>query len=161
MHIIFFFRQVLIYSPTFFKYVFDTWLEGHGRYPSTGFLSLMLAVHICDEVSRAPDLTDDHLGERDLARPSPCAAAGLLTTCFCSPVCRRSACLDSARTSTETGTTTGRRTICPERSVTRASTTGITNTMSRCSWRTSTKLKCSEADDQTNLKNVSVFFCCF
>ncbi|XP_040045091.1 CMP-N-acetylneuraminate-beta-galactosamide-alpha-2,3-sialyltransferase 1 [Gasterosteus aculeatus] len=43
--------KVLIYSPTFFKYVFDTWLEGHGRYPSTGFLSLMLAVHICDEVS--------------------------------------------------------------------------------------------------------------
>ncbi|KAL6100148.1 st3gal1 [Pungitius sinensis] len=43
--------KVLIYSPTFFKYVFETWLEGHGRYPSTGFLSLMLAVHICDQVS--------------------------------------------------------------------------------------------------------------
>lgn len=42
--------QVLIYSPTFFKYVYESWLEGHGRYPSTGFLSLLLAVHICDEV---------------------------------------------------------------------------------------------------------------
>ncbi|KAG9355469.1 hypothetical protein JZ751_000307 [Albula glossodonta] len=43
--------KVLIYSPTFFKYVYDTWLEGHGRYPSTGFLALMFAVHICDEVN--------------------------------------------------------------------------------------------------------------
>uniref|UniRef100_A0A8D3E5T6 CMP-N-acetylneuraminate-beta-galactosamide-alpha-2,3-sialyltransferase 1 n=1 Tax=Scophthalmus maximus TaxID=52904 RepID=A0A8D3E5T6_SCOMX len=43
--------QVLIYSPTFFKYVYETWLDGHGRYPSTGFLSLLLAIHICDEVS--------------------------------------------------------------------------------------------------------------
>ncbi|KAF3707727.1 CMP-N-acetylneuraminate-beta-galactosamide-alpha-2,3-sialyltransferase 1 [Channa argus] len=43
--------KVLIYSPTFFKYVYESWLDGHGRYPSTGFLSLMLAIHICDEVS--------------------------------------------------------------------------------------------------------------
>ncbi|XP_031709619.1 CMP-N-acetylneuraminate-beta-galactosamide-alpha-2,3-sialyltransferase 1-like [Anarrhichthys ocellatus] len=43
--------KVLIYSPTFLKYIYESWLEGHGRYPSTGFLSLMLAVHICDEVS--------------------------------------------------------------------------------------------------------------
>ncbi|XP_036411239.1 CMP-N-acetylneuraminate-beta-galactosamide-alpha-2,3-sialyltransferase 1-like [Megalops cyprinoides] len=43
--------KVLIYNPTFFKYVYDTWLEGHGRYPSTGFLALMFAVHICDEVN--------------------------------------------------------------------------------------------------------------
>ncbi|TNN46240.1 CMP-N-acetylneuraminate-beta-galactosamide-alpha-2,3-sialyltransferase 1 [Liparis tanakae] len=43
--------KVLIYNPTFFKYVYESWLEGHGRYPSTGFLSLMLAVHICDEVT--------------------------------------------------------------------------------------------------------------
>ncbi|CAG5883764.1 unnamed protein product [Menidia menidia] len=43
--------KVLIYSPTFFKYVYESWLEGHGRYPSTGFLSLLLAIHICDEVS--------------------------------------------------------------------------------------------------------------
>ncbi|XP_034456381.1 CMP-N-acetylneuraminate-beta-galactosamide-alpha-2,3-sialyltransferase 1-like [Hippoglossus hippoglossus] len=43
--------KVLIYNPTFFKYAYDSWLEGHGRYPSTGFLSLLLALHICDEVS--------------------------------------------------------------------------------------------------------------
>ncbi|XP_056154757.1 CMP-N-acetylneuraminate-beta-galactosamide-alpha-2,3-sialyltransferase 1-like isoform X2 [Lampris incognitus] len=43
--------KVLIYSPAFFKYVYDNWLEGHGRYPSTGFLSLMFAIHICDKVS--------------------------------------------------------------------------------------------------------------
>ncbi|KAJ8403066.1 hypothetical protein AAFF_G00359820 [Aldrovandia affinis] len=43
--------KVLIYSPTFFKYVYETWLEGHGRYPSTGFLTLMFAIHICDEVN--------------------------------------------------------------------------------------------------------------
>ncbi|MBN3314635.1 SIA4A sialyltransferase, partial [Atractosteus spatula] len=43
--------KVLIYSPTFFKYVFENWLENHGRYPSTGFLSIMFAVHLCDEVN--------------------------------------------------------------------------------------------------------------
>ncbi|XP_034068734.1 CMP-N-acetylneuraminate-beta-galactosamide-alpha-2,3-sialyltransferase 1-like [Gymnodraco acuticeps] len=43
--------KVLIYSPTFLKYVYESWLEGHGRYPSTGFLSLLLALHICDEVN--------------------------------------------------------------------------------------------------------------
>lgn len=44
--------QVLIYSPTFFKYVHESWLDSHGRYPSTGFLSLLFAVHICDEVKK-------------------------------------------------------------------------------------------------------------
>ncbi|XP_024251379.1 CMP-N-acetylneuraminate-beta-galactosamide-alpha-2,3-sialyltransferase 1 isoform X1 [Oncorhynchus tshawytscha] len=44
-------NRVLIYSPAFFKYVHDTWLESHGRYPSTGFLSLLFAMHICDKVS--------------------------------------------------------------------------------------------------------------
>lgn len=42
---------MLIYNPTFFKYVYDAWLESHGRYPSTGFLSLLFAIHICDDVS--------------------------------------------------------------------------------------------------------------
>uniref|UniRef100_A0A3B4WTL0 CMP-N-acetylneuraminate-beta-galactosamide-alpha-2,3-sialyltransferase 1-like n=1 Tax=Seriola lalandi dorsalis TaxID=1841481 RepID=A0A3B4WTL0_SERLL len=32
-------------------YVHDTWLEKKGRYPSTGFMALVLALHICDEVS--------------------------------------------------------------------------------------------------------------
>ncbi|XP_064836234.1 CMP-N-acetylneuraminate-beta-galactosamide-alpha-2,3-sialyltransferase 1-like [Oncorhynchus masou masou] len=44
-------NRVLIYNPAFFKYVYDTWLENHGRYPSTGFLSLLFAMHICDKVS--------------------------------------------------------------------------------------------------------------
>ncbi|XP_008329590.1 CMP-N-acetylneuraminate-beta-galactosamide-alpha-2,3-sialyltransferase 1 [Cynoglossus semilaevis] len=43
--------KVLIYSPTFLKYVHDSWMEGHGQYPSTGFLSLLFAIHICDKVN--------------------------------------------------------------------------------------------------------------
>lgn len=27
-------------------------MEGHGQYPSTGFLSLLFAIHICDKVSK-------------------------------------------------------------------------------------------------------------
>ncbi|XP_058475600.1 CMP-N-acetylneuraminate-beta-galactosamide-alpha-2,3-sialyltransferase 1-like [Solea solea] len=44
-------NKVLIYNPTFFKYVYYSWLEGHGGYPSTGFLTLLMAIHICDEVN--------------------------------------------------------------------------------------------------------------
>ncbi|XP_077446388.1 CMP-N-acetylneuraminate-beta-galactosamide-alpha-2,3-sialyltransferase 1-like isoform X2 [Stigmatopora argus] len=43
--------KVVIYNPTFFKYVCESWLEGHGGYPSTGFLSLLFAIHICDKVN--------------------------------------------------------------------------------------------------------------
>ncbi|XP_030644855.1 CMP-N-acetylneuraminate-beta-galactosamide-alpha-2,3-sialyltransferase 1 [Chanos chanos] len=43
--------RVLIYSPSFFKYVHEAWLDSHGRYPSTGFLTLIFAMHICDQVS--------------------------------------------------------------------------------------------------------------
>lgn len=32
------------------KYVYDSWLQHHGRYPSTGFLSVIFALHVCDEV---------------------------------------------------------------------------------------------------------------
>lgn len=42
--------QILIYHPAFIKYVFDRWLQGHGRYPSTGILSVIFSLHICDEV---------------------------------------------------------------------------------------------------------------
>lgn len=42
--------QILIYHPAFIKYVFDNWLQGHGRYPSTGILSVIFSIHICDEV---------------------------------------------------------------------------------------------------------------
>lgn len=44
--------QILIYHPAFIKYVFDNWLQGHGRYPSTGILSVIFSLHICDEVGR-------------------------------------------------------------------------------------------------------------
>lgn len=62
-------------------------------------------------------------------------------------VCSRSACLDSAQTSMETGTTTGRRTIWLEHFDTRESMMEITNIMSPCCWQTSTKSECLKADD--------------
>lgn len=46
--------QILIYHPAFIKYVFDSWLQGHGRYPSTGILSVIFSLHICDEVGPPP-----------------------------------------------------------------------------------------------------------
>ena len=46
--------QILIYHPAFIKYVFDSWLQGHGRYPSTGILSVIFSLHVCDEVGRTP-----------------------------------------------------------------------------------------------------------
>ncbi|XP_066481085.1 CMP-N-acetylneuraminate-beta-galactosamide-alpha-2,3-sialyltransferase 1 [Tiliqua scincoides] len=42
--------KILIYHPHFIKYVYDTWLQQQGRHPSTGFLSVIFALHICDEV---------------------------------------------------------------------------------------------------------------
>ncbi|XP_067267938.1 CMP-N-acetylneuraminate-beta-galactosamide-alpha-2,3-sialyltransferase 1-like [Chanodichthys erythropterus] len=43
--------KVMILHPEFMRYVYDNWAEGHGRYPSTGFLTLIFALHICDEVN--------------------------------------------------------------------------------------------------------------
>ncbi|XP_063816246.1 CMP-N-acetylneuraminate-beta-galactosamide-alpha-2,3-sialyltransferase 2-like [Pseudophryne corroboree] len=43
--------KVLIYNPAFFKYIHDNWTDHHGKYPSTGMLALMFALHICDEIS--------------------------------------------------------------------------------------------------------------
>lgn len=37
-------------NPAFMRYVHDIWLEKKGRYPSTGFMALVLSLHICDEV---------------------------------------------------------------------------------------------------------------
>uniref|UniRef100_A0A3P9DLL9 ST3 beta-galactoside alpha-2,3-sialyltransferase 1 n=1 Tax=Maylandia zebra TaxID=106582 RepID=A0A3P9DLL9_9CICH len=37
-------------NPAFMKYVHYVWLEKHGRYPSTGFLTLVLSLYLCDEV---------------------------------------------------------------------------------------------------------------
>lgn len=43
--------KVLVVNPVFFKYVNDRWTEHHGRYPSTGMLALIYALHACDQVS--------------------------------------------------------------------------------------------------------------
>ncbi|XP_048452036.1 CMP-N-acetylneuraminate-beta-galactosamide-alpha-2,3-sialyltransferase 1-like [Rhincodon typus] len=43
--------KVLVYSPHFFKYVYDNWNEHHGRYSSTGMLVIVFALHVCDEVN--------------------------------------------------------------------------------------------------------------
>ncbi|XP_026203261.1 CMP-N-acetylneuraminate-beta-galactosamide-alpha-2,3-sialyltransferase 1-like [Anabas testudineus] len=43
--------MVMILSPAFMKYVHESWLENNGNYPSTGFLTLALSMHICDEVN--------------------------------------------------------------------------------------------------------------
>ncbi|XP_018556834.1 CMP-N-acetylneuraminate-beta-galactosamide-alpha-2,3-sialyltransferase 1 [Lates calcarifer] len=42
---------VLILNPAVMKYVHETWLAKKGKYPSTGFLTLVLSMLICDEVS--------------------------------------------------------------------------------------------------------------
>uniref|UniRef100_UPI0037E73DA7 CMP-N-acetylneuraminate-beta-galactosamide- alpha-2,3-sialyltransferase 1-like n=1 Tax=Semicossyphus pulcher TaxID=241346 RepID=UPI0037E73DA7 len=42
---------VMILNPAFMKYVHETWLQKKGRYPSTGFMTLILSLQICDEVS--------------------------------------------------------------------------------------------------------------
>ncbi|XP_065141805.1 CMP-N-acetylneuraminate-beta-galactosamide-alpha-2,3-sialyltransferase 1-like [Paramisgurnus dabryanus] len=42
--------KVMILHPEFMKYVYKNWTENHGRYPSTGFLTVIFALHICDEV---------------------------------------------------------------------------------------------------------------
>ncbi|XP_077434611.1 ST3 beta-galactoside alpha-2,3-sialyltransferase 8 [Vanacampus margaritifer] len=43
--------KVLVVSPAFFKYVHERWTERHGRYPSTGMLAIVYALHTCDQVS--------------------------------------------------------------------------------------------------------------
>lgn len=44
------FLKVMIINPEFLRYVYEKWLKKQGKYPSTGFIMLMLALHICDEV---------------------------------------------------------------------------------------------------------------
>lgn len=43
--------KVLVVNPVFFKYVHDHWTKHHGRYPSTGMLAIIFALHTCDQVS--------------------------------------------------------------------------------------------------------------
>ncbi|XP_049606850.1 CMP-N-acetylneuraminate-beta-galactosamide-alpha-2,3-sialyltransferase 1 isoform X2 [Syngnathus scovelli] len=42
---------VMIVNPAFLKYVHEIWLKKKGRYPSTGFMTLVLSLQLCDEVS--------------------------------------------------------------------------------------------------------------
>ncbi|XP_057262382.1 CMP-N-acetylneuraminate-beta-galactosamide-alpha-2,3-sialyltransferase 2-like [Pezoporus wallicus] len=44
-------NKVLILSPAFLKYIHDNWTQHHGRYPSTGFIALLFALHACQQVS--------------------------------------------------------------------------------------------------------------
>uniref|UniRef100_A0A8C6TC94 CMP-N-acetylneuraminate-beta-galactosamide-alpha-2,3-sialyltransferase 1 n=1 Tax=Neogobius melanostomus TaxID=47308 RepID=A0A8C6TC94_9GOBI len=41
---------VMVVNPVFMKYVHTSWLFSKGKYPSTGFMTLVLAMHICDEL---------------------------------------------------------------------------------------------------------------
>ena len=43
-------RRVRIIHPEFVKYVHEEWTDGRMTYPSTGFIALMIALHVCDEV---------------------------------------------------------------------------------------------------------------
>ncbi|MEQ2229823.1 CMP-N-acetylneuraminate-beta-galactosamide-alpha-2,3-sialyltransferase 2 [Ilyodon furcidens] len=43
--------KVLVVNPVFFNYVHDRWTNHHGRYPSTGMLAIIFALHTCDQVS--------------------------------------------------------------------------------------------------------------
>ncbi|XP_051728669.1 CMP-N-acetylneuraminate-beta-galactosamide-alpha-2,3-sialyltransferase 1-like isoform X4 [Ctenopharyngodon idella] len=44
-------HKVMILHPAFIKYVHEIWLLKRGKYPSTGFLAIIFALHICDQVS--------------------------------------------------------------------------------------------------------------
>ncbi|XP_067281765.1 CMP-N-acetylneuraminate-beta-galactosamide-alpha-2,3-sialyltransferase 1-like isoform X2 [Pseudorasbora parva] len=44
-------EKVMIIHPAFIKYIYESWLQKHGKYPSTGFITLIFALHICDQVS--------------------------------------------------------------------------------------------------------------
>uniref|UniRef100_M4AD31 CMP-N-acetylneuraminate-beta-galactosamide-alpha-2,3-sialyltransferase 1 n=1 Tax=Xiphophorus maculatus TaxID=8083 RepID=M4AD31_XIPMA len=41
---------VMVVNPAFMKYVHEIWMKRRGKYPSTGFMTLILSLHICDEV---------------------------------------------------------------------------------------------------------------
>jgi len=42
--------RVRIIHPEFVQYLHESWAENRGDYPSTGFIALMVALHVCDEV---------------------------------------------------------------------------------------------------------------
>ncbi|KAM9306650.1 CMP-N-acetylneuraminate-beta-galactosamide-alpha-2,3-sialyltransferase 2-like [Pholidichthys leucotaenia] len=41
---------VMILNPAFIKYVHEVWLSKSGRYPSTGFMTLIISMLMCDKV---------------------------------------------------------------------------------------------------------------
>ncbi|XP_026156911.1 CMP-N-acetylneuraminate-beta-galactosamide-alpha-2,3-sialyltransferase 1-like [Mastacembelus armatus] len=41
---------VMVINPGFIRHVHEMWLQNKGKYPSTGFMAVVLALHICDEV---------------------------------------------------------------------------------------------------------------
>lgn len=43
-------RRVRIIHPGFVMYLHQNWMEARGGFPSTGFIALMMAVHVCDAV---------------------------------------------------------------------------------------------------------------
>ncbi|XP_072306444.1 CMP-N-acetylneuraminate-beta-galactosamide-alpha-2,3-sialyltransferase 1-like [Eucyclogobius newberryi] len=43
-------NMVMVVHPAFMQYVHKSWLQSKGKYPSTGFMSVILALHLCDEV---------------------------------------------------------------------------------------------------------------
>ncbi|CAJ1054235.1 CMP-N-acetylneuraminate-beta-galactosamide-alpha-2%2C3-sialyltransferase 1-like [Xyrichtys novacula] len=43
--------MVTVLHPAFMKYVYDVWLDSRAGYGSTGFMTVILALAVCDEVS--------------------------------------------------------------------------------------------------------------
>lgn len=43
--------KVIVVHPGFFRYTYENWTKKRGRYPSTGMLAIIFALHVCDEVS--------------------------------------------------------------------------------------------------------------
>jgi beta-galactoside alpha-2,3-sialyltransferase (sialyltransferase 4A) len=43
-------ERVRIIHPEFVKYLHENWTKERRHYPSTGFIALMMALHLCDEV---------------------------------------------------------------------------------------------------------------
>ncbi|KAK9404657.1 CMP-N-acetylneuraminate-beta-galactosamide- alpha-2-3-sialyltransferase 2-like [Crotalus adamanteus] len=43
--------KILIIHPVFLKYIQDKWTRHHGKYPSTGLVTLIFAIHTCTQVS--------------------------------------------------------------------------------------------------------------
>uniref|UniRef100_A0A3Q2DXT3 CMP-N-acetylneuraminate-beta-galactosamide-alpha-2,3-sialyltransferase 1 n=2 Tax=Cyprinodon variegatus TaxID=28743 RepID=A0A3Q2DXT3_CYPVA len=41
---------VMVVNPAFMKYSHEVWLGSIGNYPSTGFMTFVLSLHVCDEV---------------------------------------------------------------------------------------------------------------